>query len=192
MYGSQSFKHTSSKVVIHACPTDGGKRVFPSSVLSSTRQPRKLAASTDGYEGHGHWYRVEMDGIDGTVLSVQMNVTVNAVTTAASILLLRLRENADVIMVNANLGACNIATYQKLPVFFGSADVLSLREAQELGVEFPQGMLHKYFEEDEIEEDYEIVTISRGQNSDKPVIKKVGNKKVMVNGAGRRRVRVVK
>ena len=195
MYGNHTFKHSSSRVTVHACPTDGSKRVFPVDVLGGGRaKPKHLSAAKNGYEDHGSWYRGQYLHKDGVILSLQLNVSYNGATRTSAVMLVRLREGANLIMVNAVLSKDAGATYGTLPAFTGHADVLSLAEAEELGVEFPRGMRGVYFDEEEIEEEFEVVELAEGTIPEKPQTVKVKRggetKVVMIQGTKRRRLKV--
>ena len=192
MYGGHSFKNGSSKVAVFAFP-NRDLRVFPSAVLMGASRTGHVLAARDGCSSNGGWYARTLISKEGFILGVQLNVTFNRSPYTSCMLLLRLRKEASLIQVNANLSKDVNAVYDTLPAFMGRADVITVDEAESSGVSFNKYVKRNMFDEEELEEEFEIVTISKGKPRPRTVVMKTTsgkNKEVEVEQEPRRRIRV--
>lgn len=199
MHGHQTFRGTSSKVNVFAFNTENlpgvQSRCFPSSILSAIGRATKAPASIDNFADHGHWYTARMDHKEGTVLLLQVSNTMNGRPYSGAAVLLRLREEAPAVSVNAKLPAHRESVYNILPVFVGNADVLTVEEATDLGADMTSAYIDNYLDdEEEFEECWEVQGLNQGKTP-KPTVEKVTTvtgetKAVVVGSQPRRRIRV--
>jgi hypothetical protein len=107
-------------------------------------------------------------------------------------MLVRLREDANLISISGALSVDAQATYKKLPMFTGHADVISIEEAEQLGVSFPRGMRTVYFDVDEVAEEFDVLVLTEGATPVKPQVVKVRRggevKTVMMQGVRQRKL----
>lgn len=199
MHGHQTFRGTSSKINVFAFNTENlpgvQSRCFPSSILSAIGRATKAPASIDNFADHGHWYTARMDHKEGAVLLLQVSNTMNGRPYSGAGVLLRLREEAPAVSVNAKLPAHRESVYNILPVFVGNADVLTVEEATDLGADMTSAYIDNYLDdEEEFEECWEVQGLNQGKTP-KPTVEKVTTvtgetKAVVVGSQPRRRIRV--
>lgn len=199
MHGHQTFKGTSSKVNAFAFNTEElpgvQARTFPSSLMDSIGRATKAPAAIDNFADHGHWYTARLEFKEGVVLMVQVSNTMNGRPYSGASVLLRLREEAPAVTVNAKLPAHRDSVYNVLPAFVGNADVLTTSEALDLGAEMTSAYIDNYLsDEDEFDECWEVCGLNKG-TSPKPTIERVKlvtgeTKAVVVGSQPKRRIRV--
>jgi hypothetical protein len=162
MYGSQTFKHGSSKVTIFAY--EGEKRILPSKIMSKVGPGGRTSAAKDGSYANGMWYHSTFEPIEGLVLGIQTYTTFHGATHTNCMLLLQLRNDASTIQVDTNLCISAEATYKTLPAFLGKADVITPRQAtKDAGVIFTPFVYKQLFDEEEIEEEFFIHVLAKGR-----------------------------
>jgi hypothetical protein len=196
MYGSQTFKHTSSKVTTHVFKPGGPIQFtnYLNNVMVAVRgtSAKVPAASGDHGNDHGQWYRQSYTFEEGRIIGFKFYSTINGGVRAHSIRMVRLRADGPYIAVKANLTPAPKATFVKLPVFTGRADVISAEEARKFGIQISRQMVNNLMDEEELEEDFEIEVIDPG--TPKPVYEVVentsGEKQVIVKPKSNRRIRV--
>ena len=199
MHGHQTFKGTSSKVNVFAFNTQNlagiQSRCFPSSLLHAIGRATKAPASIDNFADHGHWYTARMEHSEGVLILLQVSNTMNGRPYSGAGVLLRLREEAPAISVNAKLPAHRESVYNILPAFVGNADVLTVEEATDLGATMTSAYVDNYLDdEEEFEECWEVQGLNQGKTP-KPTVEKVTTvtgetKAVVVGSQPRRRIRV--
>jgi len=199
MHGHQTFKGTSSKINAFAFNTEElpgvQSRTFPSALMHAHGRPQKVPASKDGFKDHGHWYTARLEHKEGTVIMVQATNTMNGRPYSGASCIVRLREDAPAISINAKLPSHRDSVYNILPAFIGNADVLTVEEAVDLGATMTDAYVENYLrDEDEFEECWEVCPLNKG-NTPKPSIEMVrtvsGEKRAVVVGSEpRRRIRV--
>ncbi len=199
MHGHQTFKGTSSKVNAFAFNTEQlpgvQSRTFPSSLMDSIGRATKAPAAIDNFADHGHWYTARLEFKEGVVIMVQVSNTMNGRPYSGASVLLRLREEAPAVTVNAKLPAHKDSVYNILPAFVGNADVLTVREAVDLGAQMTGAYIDNYLsDEDEFDECWEVCGLNQG-TSPKPTIQRVKTvtgetRAVVVGSQPKRRIRV--
>lgn len=192
-HGSCTFKYSSAKVVVFALPKNTTTRIFPSMVLSTIGTRLSVPASTDNYKGHGMWHKSQLESKNGTILLVQVQISRNGKRWADGSCILHLRHDAPLIEVGARVATDGLATYKTLKAFMGRADILSVEEAKDLGILMRDGYVNTFFEEDELEEVFDIVEHDAGTTM--PKIVKVAQpdgteEGVMVAPTPGRRIRI--
>lgn len=191
MYGKQTFRNASSTINIFSY--QDGTRVYPGKVMEKSRQGSRNAASYDGDTDNGVWYLNHYESKDGVILGVHLNSTFNKGIHTDCMFLIRLREEAPLIQVNANVCKNADAIYDSVPVFTGRADVITPVEAVKYGVVFSDYVYRRMFDKEEIEEEFQVNTIKAG--TPKPKMTKVktpdgGTRHVAISPEAKRRVRV--
>lgn len=199
MHGHQTFKNTSSKVNAFAFNIEKLQgvqpRCFPSSLLQGIGRATKVPAAIDNFADHGHWFTARFHHNEGTILMLQVSNTMNARPYSGASVILRLRDDAPAISINAKLPANRDSVYNVLPAFVGNADVLTVKEAKALGAQMTSGYIDNYLDdEEELEECWDIQGLNKG-NSPKPTVERFKTvtgetKAVVVGSQPRRRIRV--
>jgi len=198
MYGGQTFRNSSSKVTSHIVepgPQTTRLNKYVGSALqtvpgSSAKMP--AAADDDPRMEHGVWYRQAYEMEEGKIFGLKLYSTTSGACRANSMILLRLRSDGPYMTINAVLGPVAAARYQKIPCFQGRADVITPEEAKAYGVTLSPSMIKNLMDPEELEEDFEIIVLDKGQP--KPTKEKVrtatGVKEVLVKPMAARRVRI--
>jgi hypothetical protein len=96
----------------------------------------------------------------GTILLLTCNRSASGTMRAEGAILLRLRPGAALLNVMGKLpiGRDNLFGSQ-FSMFQGPADILSVDEAEVLGVRVPRGFVAKFFQADEIEDRFEVLEL---------------------------------
>lgn len=164
VHGSQTFKKASSKVNVFIMRADGtNKRDFPNKQLSSIKgSSTQTPAALDGYADHGKWYGTRFESKEGAILMLQASTTFQGSPYNNGCLLLSLREEAPLIKVDVITTPNTNATYQLVPAFSGKADILPVEEAKDYGIVMPKNFINNYFDEEELEELFDINTLTEG------------------------------
>lgn len=199
MHGHQTFKHASSKINVFAFNIENlqgiQKRCFPSSLLQPLGRATKAPASTDGFADHGHWYTSRLEHKEGVLVMAQVSNTMRGRPYSGASVLLRLREEAPAISLNAKLPAQRDSVYNILPAFIGNADILTVEEATALGAVMTSAYIDNYLDdEEEFEECWDVCGLNDGK-SPKPTVERVRTvtgetRAVVVGSQPKRRIRV--
>lgn len=106
----------------------------------------------------------------GTILLLTAAKTIKGSPVSDGAILLRLRHGAALINVSARLptGSDNFAG-PLFSMFQGHADILSVDEADFLGIRVPNRYVEKFFNSDEIAERFDVIELSAAV-ADKPQI----------------------
>jgi hypothetical protein len=192
MYGNHTFSRASSKVTVFVF--EGSDRTFPSKAMEKARRGGRNLAARSGDESNGVWYQNHYDARDGLILGISLKTTFNGSPHTDCMLLLRLRHDGPLIQVNANLSKNAEAVYGSLPAFTGRADVITAREAtKHFDVLFSPYAYRNLFDKEELEEEFEILTLREGKP--RPKLTKVKTpdgkvKKVEISPEPTRKVRL--
>ena len=176
MYGSQSFRHSSSKVNVFALATTdfpaNKSRCFPSDFLEPAPNaarnrrgrvaPNVTPARRDGSEINGKWYKIALTSKDGVLLLLQTNSTYHARPYMGAGMLVVLRRDADMIRVDAILTTDASAAFDKIPVFVGRGDIIGHREAIQMGADIKQQYINNYFQRSEQAAAFDITIMETG------------------------------
>ena len=125
----------------------------------------------------------------------QVSNTLRGRPYSGASVLLRLREEAPAISLNAKLPAQRDAVYNILPAFIGNADILTVEEATALGAEMTSAYIDNYLDdEEEFEECWDVCGLNDGK-SPKPTVERVRTvtgetRAVVVGSQPKRRIRV--
>jgi hypothetical protein len=143
-------------------------------------------------DANGRMYSDRVGHDPGTIVLLTASKTRQGAPVCDAALLLRLRPGAALINTAARLptGADNIIG-DRFTVFTGNADLLSVEEAELLGVRIPRNFLQKFFNEEEVAESF-FVDILQGATIERPELVAVstpeGTKVKEVPAAPKRRL----
>lgn len=111
-------------------------------------------------ENDGAFYAGQYKVKDGTVLFVQAGHTRSGHRVADGVVMLRVRATGPFIQVVATLPKhANNALGDRVSVFEGRADILSLNQLADLGIEPTSGFINGYLDEEEIGECFSVVAL---------------------------------
>ncbi len=106
---------------------------------------------------HGTIYGNDVGFPPGSVLMVTSSRKIRGVSVSDGAILLRLRPGAAMLNVTAKLPGARENQYgQRLCMFMGHADILSVEEAAILGIMVPTRYRDKFFVAEELEERFEV------------------------------------
>jgi len=195
-YGKQTFKYLNSRVNIFGYTPEDNKKVFISKVPGVIYlDSGKILASKDGNKSFGCWYNNTYEIPDGLIIVVETKVYREHALYSSGSLFLRSREAGPLLDIHTTLGSCVNAVYNnKMEVFQGNADVLSIKEIKEFGVRVGSSYRKLMMDPEEVEELYGVIVVTKGQP--KPKVKRVVNAKgsviVIPESNVQRRIRVRK
>ncbi len=164
MYGSQSFQSTSAKIHLFAMMCNGGyDRVFLSKAGKIVGRYTKICASDKDIETNGCWFSSCMEVKEGTVVAVSSSVSRLGRVYAEGVLLVSLRKEAPLITIDVKVFSPNkVARFKKINAFIGRGDILETQELLDFNINYPKGMLSRFFDAEEIDELYTIRNLQEG------------------------------
>lgn len=197
MFGKQTFSTTSAKVrVFHR---RGPERTFPNKtlpILSSSNLPAMEGGGYRSQKINGEYTMATYDTeqSEGAILQIEFTSSFRGATVRQVALFLRVRREASFISINIQLPAHREARFNRLTVFSGNADVLTLDEVTELGIPITDWYEAAFLNPAEAQEVVEIEEMA-AQRSAKPRLERVvdttGEEKTVAIPAGQsRRIRI--
>ncbi len=196
VYGSQTFKNSSTKVHCFVAPTKENARRFPDSVLDKVGTKSRASASTDGYEEHGVWYTSKLASENGVVLMLQASSTRLGASYNNGCVVLALRDDGPLLTVRVKPLPNELAVYSEVPAFVGRADILQRSDFDDYGVFLHNSYIRNHFAEDELEELFDIVMLDHGQQERPQMVTvttpKGETRKVSIPKEMQRRIRIRK
>ena len=165
---------------------------------SGMRHPGSASVHNVGAHGdlNGRMYADRTWHEPGTIVLLTSSKTYKGIPQSDGAILLRLRPGAARLSVAAKLpvGADNYLG-PKFSMFTGYADILSVEEAEVLGVRIPHRFVDKFFDASQIEERFEVMELA-AETAARPefvaVATPTGTKIKEVAQAPMRRIRIRK
>ena len=192
-YGGHTFRHSSTKVACFALGLADAAPEFKAKgaiqkVYGEAVDRNTTLASKDGYEDHGKWYRTKFAANGRGLLFPYLKKTLSGAIHTACQLIIYPCDTAPVINVTIRATADRLATQEEVSVFFGRGFVMSPEEASDtFGLRMSSRDVKNFFDEEEVDEEFDVEVISRGQ-SEKPEVVKSQGRSVIIKPRGRRRV----
>lgn len=139
-------------------------------ITSGRRRPGTASTQHVGAHGsiNGTIYSDTVEHEGGTFILLTSTRTRGASPVEEGAILLRLRPHAARIMVQGHLPATSENHYgDHVMMFEGNADILSVEEAELLGLRVPRGFVNRYFHAEEVEARFVVTELNAGV-SEKP------------------------
>lgn len=135
---------------------------------SSAKTPARL----DGLESNGAWYSKKYRAQEGDMLSIQCKTEVRLMPYAKVAILLRVRDDADLIQVNAILQPNRDAAFQRIKAFVGRADIMDKGLLEEIFADDHALATHigSYTDKEQAEEEFEIKVLAKGSSAPKVML----------------------
>lgn len=163
---------------------------------SGVRRPGTATKHFVGAHGdmNGTLYADVVEHEPGTFLLVSASKTVKGSPVSEGSIILRLRPGAAVLNVIGKLPPASENMFgTNFSLFQGNADILSVEEAELLGLRVPRGYVDRFFDPEEIGERFDVVEITpevTAKPEFAPIITPSGVKVVEVAAAPTRRIKV--
>jgi hypothetical protein len=124
---------------------------------------REYMQSTRYRDVGGGFTRQRVMHPEGTVIALQATRTRNGICHAEGAIFLRLRHDADHLMITSILPTGPEGLLgDRLQVFQGAADILTAEEISILGLHMPSHYRKRYFNQDELDELFDIQVARKG------------------------------
>ncbi len=185
MYGSQTFRSSSAKIHTFVMVGDGSnRRNFPDTALNAMHLPpssTKVMAANTGSDEYGAWFSKKYESKDGVVMALQARTTRNGLRYNDGIVFVALRDTGPLLSIQVNLCPDRKAMLESISVFQGRGDVLSFGELSDYGIELYPSYVNTHMNPEELEELFDIRTLTPG--GEKPVTVEVtkGGRKTRVH-----------
>ena len=202
-FGKQVFEGCSDSITLFSLPAEPRilwrARRSADKHFHKVRRGAHVAASTDGYDGHGKWHSTEYltpDSSPPTLLIVALNRRIRGRVVASCCLHIIPNEAGPHLIVKARLSPHRLSSAgDDIAVFRGRGYIVDEVQLQELGIRFEGNDINTYMDAEELEDEFEIENIS-GSLTVTPEITTFGQdgdtEVVVTAPRGRRRVRVRK